>query len=176
MIPTDLRQPAVYSASYRRLAPGAHAAARAILGDPVEAEDVVQDVFTTIWSRPDAFDPGRGSLATFVNVMARSRALDRRRSQGIARGAYERVAADQVALRTGTEEPEETVIRRDLVGRALDALEHVPDRQREAVLLTHVRGLSHSEVARATRTPLGTAKSRVRLGLNGAREHLAQVA
>src|SRR3712207_5055621 len=85
--PETLRDPETFSGYYRRLAPAARATAAAILRDPAAAEDVVQEVFASLWSRPDAFCAERGSLTGFVRMMARSRALDRLRSRAVADGA-----------------------------------------------------------------------------------------
>jgi RNA polymerase sigma-70 factor (ECF subfamily) len=166
----DLRNPDAFSAIYRRLAPAAHATALAVLRDAEAAQDVVQDVFCAIWTRPDAYQPERGSLATFVRLMARSRALDRVRSRAAANAALSRGALEVQAQRVSVEPPSETVIRRDTARAVLGVLDHLPDGQRAAVLLHHVGGLSDGELARATQVPLGTAKSRIRLGTQRARD------
>src|SRR5258706_7017060 len=71
-----------------------HGAALAILGDPVRAQDVVQDVFLRLWRRPETFDPARGSLAGYLRAMARSRALDVWRESQAAGRMTERLKAD----------------------------------------------------------------------------------
>jgi RNA polymerase sigma-70 factor, ECF subfamily len=166
----DLRDPEAFSAIYRRLAPTAHGAALAVLRDAEAAQDVVQDVFCALWTRPDAYLPERGSLATFIRIMARSRALDRLRSWAAAAAALNRGALEARAQPTSVEPPSETVIRRDSARAVLRALDRLPDGQRAAVLLHHVGGLSDGELARATHVPLGTAKSRIRLGTRRARD------
>jgi RNA polymerase sigma-70 factor (ECF subfamily) len=171
----DLRDPDGFSAAYRLFAPAAHAAAFAVLGD-AEAADVVQDVFCALWIRPDAYKPDRGSLTTFVQVMARSRALDRLRSRAAAAAALSRGAVEARAQPTTSEPPSEAVIRRDSARAMLRALEDLPTGQRAAVLLHHVGGLSDGELARATRVPLGTAKSRIRLGTRRARAVVQAIA
>jgi RNA polymerase sigma-70 factor (ECF subfamily) len=166
----NLRDPDGFSTVYRRLAPSAYAAALAVLRDGEAAQDVVQDVFCAIWTRPDAYCPERGSLSTFIQVMARSRALDRLRSSAAAAAALTRGAYEARVHATTAEPPSETVIRRDRARTVLRALDDLPDGQRAAVLLHHVGGLSDSELARATQVPLGTAKSRIRLGTRRARD------
>jgi RNA polymerase sigma-70 factor, ECF subfamily len=167
----DLRDPEAFSAIYRRLAPVAHTVAMSVLRDAEAAQDVVQDVFCAIWTRPDAYRPERGSLTAFVQVMARSRALDRVRSRAAATAALNRGAVEARVRPAAVEPPSETVIRRDSARAVLRALDRLPDGQRAAVLLHHVSGLSDGELARATRVPLGTAKSRIRLGTRRARDH-----
>jgi RNA polymerase sigma-70 factor (ECF subfamily) len=165
----DLRDPEAFSAAYRRLAPAARAAAVSVLRDGEAANDVVQDVFCAIWMHPEAYRPERGSLATFVYIMARSRALDRLRSSAAAAAALHRDALEARARPATVEPTSDEVIRRDTARAMLRALDRLPDGQRAAVLLHHVGGLSDGELARAMHVPLGTAKSRIRLGTRRAR-------
>jgi RNA polymerase sigma-70 factor, ECF subfamily len=169
---TDLRDPEAFSAAYRLLAPTARTAALAVLRDGEAADDVVQDVFCALWTRPEIYCPERGALATFVQIMARSRALDRVRSHAAAAAALDRVEAR--ALPATAEPSSEEVIRRDSAQRILRELDTLPDGQRAAVLLHHIGGLSDGELARAMQVPLGTAKSRIRLGTRRARAAVEQ--
>jgi RNA polymerase sigma-70 factor (ECF subfamily) len=143
-----------------------------VLRDEAAAEDVVQDVFMHLWRRPSAFDPSRGSLTSYVSMLARSRALDRWRTRTARDSAVERSAAEARVNQSDHESAAEPVIRRESSMRLLGALEELPTDQRDAVLLAYGRGLTAPEIARATNIPLGTAKSRVRLGLRKARESL----
>jgi RNA polymerase sigma-70 factor, ECF subfamily len=165
----DLSDPEAFSAAYRQHAPGARAAAISVLRDGEAAEDVVQDVFCAIWMRPEVYRPERGSLSTFVHLMARSRALDRLRASAAAAAALRRDALEARARPRAGEPTSEEVIRRDSARSILSALDGLPDGQRAAVLLHHVGGLSDGELARAMHVPLGTAKSRIRLGTRRAR-------
>jgi RNA polymerase sigma-70 factor, ECF subfamily len=167
--PSDLSDPEAFSAAYRQFAPAARAVAVSLLRDGEAAEDVVQDVFCALWMRPDAYRPERGSLATFVHLMARSRALDRLRSRAAAAAALRRDAIEALARPAAAEPTSEEVIRRDSARSMLRALDGLPDGQRAAVLLHHVGGLSDGELAEAMQVPLGTAKSRIRLGTRRAR-------
>jgi RNA polymerase sigma-70 factor (ECF subfamily) len=167
--PCDLRDPDAFSSAYRLFAPAARAAALAVLKDGEAADDVVQDVFCALWTRPGLYRPERGSLATFVQIMARSRALDRLRSSAAAAAALDRDAFEARARPAAVEPPSEEVIRRDSAQAILRDLEGLPDGQRAAVLLHHIGGLSDGELARVMHVPLGTAKSRIRLGTRRAR-------
>jgi RNA polymerase sigma-70 factor (ECF subfamily) len=169
---TDLRDPLQFNDAYRRLSPLALAAANRVLRDEAAAEDVVQDVFMHLWLRPSAFDPARGTLTSFITMLARSRALDRWRTRTARDSAVERSAAEVRGQSADHESAAEPVIRRESSLRLLGALEDLPSDQRDAVLLAYGRGLTAQEIARATNIPLGTAKSRVRLGLRKARERL----
>ena len=171
---SDLRDPEAFTAAYRRLAPAARTAALSVLRDEAAAEDVVQDVFCELWIRPEAYRPERGSLATFVYLLARSRALDRRRSSAAAEAALHRDALEARARPAAAEPTSEAVIRRVSASEMLSDLDRLPDGQRAAVLLHHVGGLSDGELARAMQVPLGTAKSRIRLGTRRARVAMQQ--
>ena len=173
---TDLRNPRQFSDAYRHLAPLAFTAANRVLRDAAAAEDVVQDVFMQLWLRPSAFDPARGALSRYVTLLARSRAMDRWRSRRARAGAVERSAQESLLRPHAAESAAEPVIRRERSHRVLRALDGLPSDQREAVLLAYGRGLTAQEIARAAQVPLGTAKSRVRLGLEKAREDLTTAA
>ena len=133
----------------------------------------------SLWRSPAQFDPGRGSLATYISMLARSRALDRWRSQAAHSAAVEREARAQEAeprvstLSPGADEP---ALARERSREVVTALETLPETQREALLLAFGGGLTAREIARAVHIPLGTAKSRIRLGLEKARESLEAAA
>lgn len=162
--------PREFSETYRRLAPIAVRSAERVLHDRAAAEDVAQDVFVRLWERPSAFDPARGSLAGYVSMVARSRALDRWRSRQAADAATERMSHD-VELHTDGNAAE-LADHRSRVRASIAALREAPHEQRQAVLLAYGAGLSAREIAAATKVPVGTAKSRIRLGLIRTREAL----
>ena len=162
-----------FSAAYRELYPLAFSTAYRVLRDAATAEDVVQDVFTTIWRHPDKFDPQRGSLPGYVAMMAGSRAIDRVRSRNAASAAADRLAMLDVQREQGAESPADAVMRRHEAGRVLAAVAELPAAQRDAVLMAYGRGLSTAEIAKAAGVPLGTAKSRLRQGLQRTRQALS---
>lgn len=166
----DLSTPAGFAGAFRDHARAAFAAAVRVLGDATAAEDVVQDVFMSLWREPSKFDARRGSLRTYVAMMARSRALDRLRTRGVREAAAQRLQAEHDLGARGIEAPDEAVVRRDDAREALHAVRQLPAAQREAIALSFAGGLSAREIAAATGVPLGTAKSRLRLGLVRARE------
>jgi RNA polymerase sigma-70 factor (ECF subfamily) len=162
--------PREFSETYRRLAPVAVRAAERVLHDRAGAEDVAQDVFARLWERPSAYDPGRGSLPSYVAMVARSRALDRWRARQAADAAAERMSRDAELHTDGN--ADELAYRRTRVEASIAALREAPREQRQAVLLAYGAGLTAREVAAATKVPVGTAKSRIRLGLIRTREAL----
>jgi len=168
----DLRNPSEFNEAYRKLLPLALSAANRVLRDEAAAEDVVQDVFMDLWRRPGAYDPRRGSLPRYVSMLARSRALDRWRSRTARDSAVDRSAQELRVARRDEEDAGASVLRREGSRRLLGALDELPSDQREAVLLAYGRGLTAQEISRVAQVPLGTAKSRVRLGLQKARSEL----
>jgi RNA polymerase sigma-70 factor (ECF subfamily) len=162
--------PREFSETYRSLAPVAIRAAERVLHDRGAAEDVAQDVFARLWERPSAYDPARGSLASYVAMVARSRALDRWRSRRAAEAAAERLGHDAEPYADGN--AAELADQRVRLRASIAALRQAPHEQRQAVLLAYGAGLTAREVAAATKVPVGTAKSRIRLGLIRTREAL----
>ena len=166
----DLADPRAFESAYREHRAKALSAALGVLRDHASAEDVVQEVFAHLWRRPRSFDARRGSLRSYVTMLARSRALDRWRSGSARDAAEERLRA--AAAPATVEGPEERVIERDRAARMASSLGTLPRSQREAVLLAFGADMSAPQIAAAVGVPLGTAKSRVRLGVEKMREAL----
>jgi len=150
-------------ALYERCGARALAVAYRVLGARSEAEDVVQETFVQVWRQAATYDASRGGAAAWIVTIARSRALDRLRA---------RAAAERAAVRSGDETevasgpaPAEAAEQRQTRERVLAALAVLPREQRSAIELAYWEGLSHSEIAARLGDPLGTVKTRVRLGL-----------
>lgn len=171
MAPRDRER---FAAAYRGLYGQAVGTAQSVLGDAAAAEDVVQDVFLELWRNPSLYDPSRGTLKGYVMMLVRSRALDRWRTRSARDRAAKRSAAELEVSRPRTEEGADVeVLRRGQSREVLEALERIPEGQREALLLAYGAGLSSSQIAEAASIPLGTAKSRIRCGLTRIRSELA---
>jgi RNA polymerase sigma-70 factor (ECF subfamily) len=168
-IATDLRDPHTFERAYKEHRARAFAAALGVLRDPAAAEDVVQDVFAQLWRRPRAFDSKRGLLRSYITMMARSRAVDRWRTQTARDAAVERLAATAGEPRH-EQSADERAIERESSAHVVSILHRLPPPQREAVLLAYGKELTAREIAEVMGVPLGTAKSRVRLGLEKMRE------
>jgi RNA polymerase sigma-70 factor (ECF subfamily) len=153
-----------FEAIYARYASEVHQAAHAILRDATLAEDVSQEVFERLW-RGSGYDERRGPLGPYLKLLARSRALDLwRRSRTGDRIQY-RLEEQAGTPLADTVAPEAALMRATERRLARAAVRRLPDEQRQAVGLAYWAGLSAQELATAERIPLGTAKSRVRLGL-----------
>lgn len=161
----DLRNPEAFQTVYATHARRVYANAYRILGDAAKAEDTVQDVFLRLWLHPERFDERRGELGSYLALMARSRALDLARSDSAAGRAGDRLAAAAEADPPQPERPDETVEARDRSARLRAAVARLPELQREAVALAFWGDLPAREIAARTNVPLGTARSRLRLGI-----------
>jgi RNA polymerase sigma-70 factor (ECF subfamily) len=143
-----------------------------VLGDVSSAEEVVLDVYAQVWRQASAYDTSRGGPLAWVTTIARSRAIDRLRSgwQDQQRKQPLEAAATAATRDAGPEEMTVAAERQRFVRKAL--LELSPE-QREVIELAYYSGLSHSEIAAKLNQPLGTVKTRTRLGMIKLREALA---
>jgi RNA polymerase sigma-70 factor (ECF subfamily) len=155
---------------YDRFAPLLLAVARRILGGAGDAEEVLQEAFLQAWNQAERYDPGRSSVSTWLVLIARSRALDRLRG----RGARDRAAAAAAAEPTAdtSSSLDEHVLHRERRRRVKEALAAIPEEQRRVLELAFYEGLSQSEIATRTGTPLGTVKTRALLGMKKLRQAL----
>lgn len=162
----DLSDPTTFSHVYDQHSRGVYGAALRILGDSARAQDVTQDVFLRVWRNPSRFDARRGEIGSYLRLMARSRALDLWRetqAAGRARDRLENVVAVEAPR---TDDRPSAVAERDEDRAVLrDALGRLPENQREALVLAYWGGMTAHEIARRSGVPLGTAKSRIRLGM-----------
>jgi RNA polymerase sigma-70 factor (ECF subfamily) len=171
--PTDLSDPTAFRRVYESHRADLVSVAWRVLHDQAAAEDVVQDVFVGLWLSPRTFDSRRGSVRSYLTMVVRHRALDRWRSRVVAGAAAARMALQSSADSTAEDSAADRVIRSETARAVRQAIDALPPSQREAILLAYGGGLSVPEVATATGAPLGTAKSRVRLGLQAAGRRLA---
>jgi RNA polymerase sigma-70 factor (ECF subfamily) len=160
-----------FERAYDEHARAVFGAAWRVLGDATEAQDVVQDVFLGLWRDPGRFDEGRGPIGHYLRMVARSRALDIWREGQVAGRAIDRMRTlaefEEGRLDERPAAAAEQRVRRVTVRRALMRL---PDQQREALVLAYWGGLTAEQIADSSGTPIGTVKSRIRLGLLKLRE------
>lgn len=161
---------------YDRWSPRVHALVFRLLRDRDDAEDVVEEVFWQAWRQAARYEPERGSAASWLLSIARTRALDglrsrlRRRAVPLGDDSGETVAAAPPRATGGPVVEVESAERRTHV---LAALAELPTEQREALELAYYEGLSQTEIADRTGQPLGTVKTRTRLALRKLRERLS---
>lgn len=155
--------------AYDRHAGLVYGLARRILVNARDAEDLTQEVFVSLLTRED-YDAGRGTLATFLATVTRTRAIDRWRAAKRARSALDRHAgevSEEVEPAAGI--ALETSQDAEVVRSALATL---PPAQRQVLEMAYFRGLSQAEIAASIGTPLGTVKSWTRSALMSLRAKL----
>jgi RNA polymerase sigma-70 factor (ECF subfamily) len=160
-----LKPPDHFMDLYSQHAASARALASRLMFDSFEAEDVVQDVFMTLWRRPERYDPDRGTGRAWLLTVVRNRSMDHLRRRH--RKPYEDVAdlADRLPdphLPDVLDEMEASA-RNNHLWHLVDEL---PPSQADLIRRVYVSGQTHQEIARETGLPLGTVKSRIRLGLD----------
>lgn len=175
--------------SLRRLASGDQAAAARlydrharplyslilrIVGNETEAEDVLQEVFAQAFRQASRYDARRGAVAAWLLTIARSRAIDRLRARRtrVETGSGEMQTLDEMP--DAQPDPASTMLDEEQSRLVRRALSELPMLQRMAIELAYYEGLSHSEIAERLEQPLGTVKTRIRLGLLKLRDVLTE--
>jgi RNA polymerase sigma-70 factor, ECF subfamily len=148
---------------YERYSGIVYSVALRVLADTAAAEDILQEVFMKLWRTPNVFDESRGSLAGWLAVIARNRAIDslrQRRPESDIEDVIVSVEPDLVR------EADWSRMRDKIRG----ALSVMPALQRSALEMAFFEGLTHTEIAEKTGEPLGTVKTRIRAGLKSLRK------
>jgi RNA polymerase sigma-70 factor (ECF subfamily) len=141
-----------------------------MLGAPEPAEEVAQDAFHAVWRRAATYRADRGSVRTWLLAIARNAAIDWRRTKG--KRVEREAAIDEAAELIADVRVDDRVIASLRAERVRAAVASLPEEQRVVLSLAFWSGLSQSEIAERTGTPLGTVKSRVRLGMSKLRDRL----
>jgi RNA polymerase sigma-70 factor (ECF subfamily) len=140
-----------------------------ILRDRGEAEEVLQEVFLSVWNRAETYSVVLGPPAAWLVRIARNRGIDRLRARGVRERVVESApwpeAPDSPESRAATSEQTRVVAR---------ALETLPAEQRELIESAYFLGLTHSELASRFTLPLGTVKTRIRTGMLALRQQLQE--
>lgn len=168
------RDAEAFSLLYDRYARTVFALAAHMLGK-TEAEDVVQEVFLSLWNKSHQYLPHRGSFSGWFIAIARNQVIDHlnRRSKQSRIAAAEGIDQLLDSLQDADTSVEEQVWLRDSAAAALQAMNSIPEEQRRVLALAYFGGLSQSAIAEHLGIPLGTVKKRVRLGLQKLRASLA---
>ena len=148
---------------YDRYAGLVYGSGMRLLGDRGTSEELVQDVFTSVWKNAAGFDPARARFATWLYRITRNRATDLIRR----RNARVRAAGNEPLLEPGEADPSGALSRRFDMAAALSRLSPV---HRQLLVLAYFQGLSQREISERTGTPLGTVKSRTTAALRALRE------
>jgi RNA polymerase sigma-70 factor (ECF subfamily) len=143
---------------YDRYSSVVYAVALRVLSDTGAAEDVLQEVFLQLWRNPAAFDAARGTLGSWLAVIARNRAIDFLRKRKPETDLEDVIVSVSPDLAREADRSRAAEKIRGVIGA-------MPPPQRSALEMAYFEGLSHSEIAGKTGEPLGTIKTRIRTGL-----------
>ena len=146
--------------------------ALSVLRDTADAEEVTLDVYSQVWRSAAVYSSQRGSVVAWLLTLARSRAIDRLRSRATRQKREEPIDDSPRSFHTGDASPEDSASASQTRLRIQQALDRLPPDQREAVELAYFSGMSHSELAAHLGQPLGTVKTRIRMGMMKLREEL----
>ena len=157
---------AALSRIYEQTVAQVFAISRGLLRCKEDAEEVVCDVYTNAWQRAGTYDSNRGTVMAWLAVMARNRAIDRLRQRRAALSLDDDKHAAVAASLVGESLSPERVLEQFQSGSAVHrALRSLSPERRYLLGLAFFQGLSHREIADATRIPLGTVKSHLRRAL-----------
>ena len=164
-------EPQGLAALYRRRAGLIYALLVRILGNEMEAQEIMQDTFLLIWRRAREYDPGRSAPLAWMIMIARGRALDQLRARSRRKAVHAAYEQEVVSLEVEVNEPAQPE-QDELAAACAAALHGLPEEQGHALQLAFFRGWTHEEIARAQGAPLGTVKARIRRGLLALRQVL----
>lgn len=170
------RDPAALETLYDRHSRLAYSVALRVLIDQHRAEDVVQEAYVKLWRQPDLFDSERGRFQPWFLQLVRHRAVDVLRSRSREHVRKSDDAGEDVwqTLPDPGPPPEDQVVATLDRESVVDALDQLPPEQREVIELAYFGGLAQSEIAAHLSVPLGTVKTRVRLGMKRLRDLLVR--
>ena len=155
--------------AYRRHAGAVFGLARRLLAEASLAEEIVQEVFLRLWNDPDKFDPGRGSLRSYLLAQCHGRSVDLLRSESSRRRREEK---DLRRTAEAGYDLEREVWDLTIADHVREAIAKLPEGEREAIRLAYLGGHTYREVATLLDEPEGTVKSRIRSGLKHLRTEL----
>jgi RNA polymerase sigma-70 factor (ECF subfamily) len=161
---------------YDRYAQVLYAVAYRIVRERADADEVVLEALAQAWREAPRFESNRGSVAAWLTMMTRSRALDQVRSRNrrtrITDSAAQEDPATAPAMGVWRDRPDDGVEAGERQKRVREALDQLSPPQRETIELAYYEGLSQSEIAERLQEPLGTIKTRMRLGMLKLRDAL----
>lgn len=167
----EQRDPEALAALYDRYSARLMGLAYRILGETGEAEEILQEVFLYVWRAASSFDGARGTVLAWLIVATRSRSIDRLRTRRpAARAGVQSLETSPEP--TSPDDVESAYAGRQWEGVCRAAIRELPEDQRRALELAYFEGLTQQEIAQRTSSPLGTVKTRVRLGLMKLRERV----
>jgi RNA polymerase sigma-70 factor, ECF subfamily len=163
-----------FRALYDRYGNLVYSAALRVVRDAQIAEDMVQEIFLRIWRKPESYVAQRGRFVTWLTSVTRNRAVDEVRSRG-RRFRHETASPEEQERELPASEQDDPALTAELSDQRrliVAALAQIPEEQREIIMLAYFGGLTQQEIAERLAQPLGTVKTRIRLGMHKLRAAL----
>jgi RNA polymerase sigma-70 factor (ECF subfamily) len=160
----DLR---AFRALFDRYGNLVYSAALRVVRDAQIAEDMVQEIFLRIWRKPDSYVAQRGRFVTWLTSVTRNRAVDEIRSRG-RRFRYETASPEEQERELPAPDTNDPALTAELADQRrliVAALAQIPQEQRQIIELAYFGGFTQQEIAQRLSQPLGTVKTRIRLGM-----------
>jgi RNA polymerase sigma-70 factor, ECF subfamily len=145
-----------FEAMYRQYEKLVFRNAYLITGKKEEAEDVLQDVFLSVWKSRHTFDPGKSKLTTWLHRITVNECFRKKRKQD-----PEQFSIDDIDIATPEDSQEESFITKEEYGELMKAMDNLDHKHRAVLVLRYFNELSYDEIAQAMDIPLGTVKSRI---------------
>lgn len=144
-----------------------------LVGSHELAEEVALDVFRRVWEKADSYRADRASVRTWLTSMARNRAIDMLRREGV-RPERHSISWNDLNVEPSADgrSPETAVAHKIQMQKVHTALAELPQEQQEVLALAYLQGYSHSQIATQLDLPIGTVKTRIRLGMQKLRSLL----
>lgn len=159
---------------YQRYSSLVYSASLRVLRDPVLAEDIVQEIFLRLWRKPGSYVSQRGKFATWLTSVTRNRAVDEIRSRN-RRYRHETASPEELEWDVPGDERDNPALTAELSDQRrliLAAMSGLPPEQKQVIELAYFGGLTQQEIAERLQQPLGTVKTRIRLGMQKLRAAL----
>ena len=163
-----------FRALYDRYGNLVYSAALRVVRDAQVAEDMVQEIFLRIWRKPESYVAQRGRFATWLTSVTRNRAVDEVRARG-RRFRHETASPEEQERELPASDQDDPALTAELSDQRrliLAALAQIPAEQRQIIELAYFGGLTQQEIADRLSQPLGTVKTRIRLGMQKLRAAL----
>ena len=161
------------AALYDRYSRLVYSLALQVIGDSAAAEEITQDVFTSVWQKAASYRVEQSKVSTWLSSITRHRAIDVLRWRSVRAEGHSEPWAEiedgELPHPSSTHEQAELSILQQQVRRAVASL---PEEQQKALALAYFKGYSHSEIAKALNEPLGTVKTRIRTAMQKIRQLL----
>jgi RNA polymerase sigma-70 factor, ECF subfamily len=145
-----------------------------MLGEPALCEEVVQEVFIKVWTQPSSYSSQKGKFASWLLSVVHHRCIDELRRRSRTEVALDDPSTGNIlsTVRDPEPQPVEQIWTKEVQSVVRAALVQIPQNQRQVLELAYFGGLSHSQIAAKLDQPLGTVKTRIRLGIQSLRQLL----